>query len=91
MKEFEEAGLELNVKQTVGPLTSWTEENVKKVCVSVRRKPDLSTHKSSAQLRISCRSLRTLKLVLKLYPHKIQVMKELKPNELILRKAHVEY
>ncbi|CAG9792704.1 unnamed protein product [Diatraea saccharalis] len=45
VKKFEETGSTLNVKQTGGPRTSRSEENVQQVSASVRRDPGLSTRK----------------------------------------------
>ncbi|XP_069359553.1 histone-lysine N-methyltransferase SETMAR-like [Maniola hyperantus] len=91
VKKFEETGSTLNVKQTGGPRTSRSEENVQQVSASVRRDPDLSTRKRSAELGLSRTSLRRiLKLDLKLHPYKIQLVQELNPNDLNLRKSYAE-
>lgn len=60
VKKFEETGSTLNVKQTGGPRTSRSEENVQQVSASVRRDPGLSTRKRSAELGLSRTSLRRI-------------------------------
>lgn len=83
VKKFEETGSTLNVKQAGGPRTTRSEENALRVSDSIRRDPGLSTRKRSAELGISRTSLRRiLKLDLKLHPYKIQIVQELKPNDL---------
>lgn len=65
--------LKIWVKKFDGPRISRSKDNVQRVSASVKRDSDLSTHKRSAELRISRTILRRiLKLDLNLHPYKIQ-------------------
>ncbi|GFY76642.1 hypothetical protein TNIN_11601 [Trichonephila inaurata madagascariensis] len=59
-----------------------TEDNVEIVRQSVVDDPSVSTRRRSSQLGISRMTLRRiLKLDLKMYPHKIQIVKTLLPQD----------
>ncbi|XP_048484480.1 uncharacterized protein LOC125490157 [Plutella xylostella] len=91
VEKFEETGSTLNMKREGTTRTTRSEENVLRVSDSVRQNPDLSTRKRSAELGIPRTSVRRiLKLDLKLHPYKIQLVQELKPNDLNLRKLFAE-
>ncbi|XP_028027786.1 uncharacterized protein LOC114241201 [Bombyx mandarina] len=91
VRKFEFSGSTLNEKSAGRPRSIRTEENVSEVAVSVRRDPQQSSRKRSAELAISRSSLRRiLTKDLKLHPYKLQLVQELKPNDHHLRRAFAE-
>lgn len=91
VKKFETTGSTLNQKPAGRPRSIRTEETVCEVGTSVRRDPQLSTRKRSAELTISRTSLRRiLTKDLKFHPYKLQLVQELKPNDHHLRRAFAE-
>ncbi|KAA5588277.1 DUF4817 domain-containing protein, partial [Pseudomonas aeruginosa] len=91
VRKFESSGSTLNEKPAGRPRSIRTEENVSEVAVSVRRDPQQSSRKRSAELAISRSALRRiLTKDLKLHPYKLQLVQELKPNDHHLRRAFAE-
>ncbi|XP_046962436.1 uncharacterized protein LOC124531912 [Vanessa cardui] len=91
VRKFESLGSTLNEKPAGRTRTVRTEENVSEVVASVRRDPQQSSRKRSAELAISRTSLRRiLTKDLKLHPYKLQLVQELKPNDHHLRLAFAE-
>ncbi|GFY75311.1 putative transposase [Trichonephila inaurata madagascariensis] len=69
-----------------------TEDNVKTVWQSVADGPSVSIRRRSSQLGISRRTLRRiLKLDLKMYPYKIQIVQTLLPEDYLLREIFGEH
>jgi len=88
VKKFEASGSTLNAKPTGRRKSIRTEENVAEVAASVRRDPQQSSRKRSAELGLARTSLRRiLGKDLKLHPYKLQVVQELNPNDHHLRRA----
>lgn len=91
VRKFEATGSTLNKKPEGRPRSTRTEETINEVRTSVQRDPGLSTRKRSAELALSRTSLRRiLAKDLKLHPYKIQLVQELKPDDLNLRRVFVE-
>ncbi|GFV94077.1 hypothetical protein TNCV_2957391 [Trichonephila clavipes] len=68
-----------------------TEDNVETVWQSVADDPSVSTRHRSSQLSISRTTLRRiLKLDLKMYPYKIQIVQTLLPQDHLLREIFGE-
>lgn len=88
---MEEAGVTINKKQTGRPSSRRNEENVAQLNVYVQDDPCLPTRKPSDAMAIPPTSLRRImKLDLKLHPYKIQLVQELKENDLISRNTFVD-